>query len=380
MSNFTSFSQKDYLESQYERRFYFSVTVITFSLKKECAVCVKMRPEGDSMTQKNAIVLAAGKGTRMRSEKNKVMHTLIDRPILAYPIDALKEAGADRIVVVAGYQAQSLMDAFKDVEFAIQKEQLGTGHAVMQCTVLENEPGYTLVMNGDVPCLQASTLQALYEETQKNNHSLVLLSAVLEDGAHYGRVVRNDAGQVLEIVESKDCTQDQKQIREINAGVYCFNNRDLFESLSKLTTNNAQHEYYLTDLVKILSSQGKSVQAIQCNPDEMAGINTVTELYGVSQWMIQKINQKWMDQGVQIMDPKRTVIGKDVQIGHDVEIYPGTHLMGKTIIQDWCEIYPNTWIEDATVEDHCKLHSCIVKNCTVPQNTFKENKFIKEGL
>lgn len=365
---------------KYETIYIISETVITISLKKEESGYVRMSKEGDSMTQKNAIILAAGKGTRMRSEKNKVMHTLIDRPILAYPIDALKEAGADRIVVVAGYQAESLMDTFKDVEFALQKEQLGTGHAVMQCTVLENEPGYTLVMNGDVPCLQADTLKALYQEAVENNHSLVLLSAILEDGAHYGRVVRDESGQVLEIVESKDCTPDQKQIREINAGVYCFNNRDLFESLSKLTTNNAQHEYYLTDLVKILSSQGKSVQAIQANPDEMAGINTVTELYGVSKWMIQKINQSWMDQGVQIIDPERTVIGKDVKIGHDVVIYPDTHIMGSSVIDDWCEIYPQTWIEDATISDHCKIQSCILRNCTVPQNTFKENEVIKEGL
>lgn len=330
------------------------------------------------MTQKNAIVLAAGKGTRMKSDKNKVMHLLIDRPILAYPIDALKDAGASRIVVVAGYKAQSLMDAFGDVEFAMQEEQLGTGHAVLQCTLLKDEPGYTLVMNGDVPCLKAETLRKLFDEAITNDHSLVLLSAVLEDGAHYGRVVRDENGNVKAIVEAKDCDEDQKQIREINAGVYCFNNRDLFSSLPLLNTDNAQHEYYLTDLVKILASQGKSVQAIPAeDANEMAGINTVKELSGVSDWMIEKINAHWMDQGVQIIDPKRTVISKDVRIGRDVVIYPDTSIMGNSVIGDDTVIYPQTWINNARTGKNCRLRSCIIEETELPDGSVVEMKSIK---
>lgn len=330
------------------------------------------------MTQKNAIVLAAGKGTRMKSDKNKVMHLLIDRPILAYPIEALKEAGASRIVVVAGYKAQSLMDAFKDVEFAMQHEQLGTGHAVMQCSVLENEPGYTLVMNGDVPCLKAETLQKLFDEAISKEHALVLLSAVLDDGAHYGRVIRDEDGKVQAIVEAKDCDEDQKQIREINAGVYCFNNRDLFSSLPLLSTDNAQHEYYLTDLVKILASQGKSVQAIPADDaSEMAGINTVKELAGVSDWMIEQTNDYWLEQGVQIIDPKRTVIGKDVRIGRDVVIYPDTSLMGESVIGDETVIYPQTWINNAKVGKNCRLQNCILEETELPDGSVVEMESIK---
>ena len=329
--------------------------------------------------QKNAIILAAGKGTRMKSEKNKVMHMLIDRPILAYPMDALKKAGADRIVIVAGYQADSLKQAFPEAEFAMQKEQLGTGHAVMQCTVLKDEPGLTLVMNGDVPCLKAETLERLYQEAQ--NHSLVLLSAILEDGAHYGRVARDENGAVKAIVEAKDCNESQKQIREINAGVYCFNNRDLFDSLDKLTTNNAQHEYYLTDLVKILADKGKSVQAIAADPDEMAGINTVSELADVYTWMKDNINRHWLENGVQIVDPARTVIGKDVKFGHDVIIWPDTHILGNTTIGDYVEILPQTWVNNSQIGDHSKIQASILDDAQIPEhssvinqvvNTFKE--------
>lgn len=330
------------------------------------------------MTQRNAIILAAGKGTRMKSVKNKVMHELIDRPILAYTAQALEEAGASRILIVAGYQAQSLMDAFPQYEFALQKEQLGTGHAVMQATALQDADGLTLVVNGDVPALKAETLKNLYEAGKE--HSLVLLSAILEDGAHYGRVVREENGQVAAIVEAKDCSPDQKQIREINAGVYCFNNRDLFDSLSEMTTDNAQHEYYLTDLVKILRSKGKSVAALPAeDPNEMAGINTVGELAEVGAWLNDNTVRYWLEQGVQIVDPKRTVIGKDVKIGHDVILYPDTELLGKTEIGSFSEIYPHTWIRDSKIGENCRIQSCVLEGCTVEDGSSLTMKAMKEG-
>lgn len=330
------------------------------------------------MTKRNAVILAAGKGTRMKSEKNKVMHPLIDRPILAYPIDALKEAGAQRIVIIAGYQAPSLMEAFPDEEFAIQEQQLGTGHAVMQAKALEQEEGLTLVMNGDVPCLCKETLEMLYESAK--DHSLVLLSAVLEDGGNYGRIVRDEDGAFKAIVEAKDCTPEQKQIKEVNAGVYCFNNRDLFDALKELSNDNAQNEYYLTDLAKILDSKGKSVLAIPAeDPDEMAGINTVSELYDVYAWMKERINRRHMEAGVQIVDPSRTVIGKDVRIGHDVVIYPDTEILGQSVIGDHCEIYPFTWIKDARIQDGTVLQMCRIENADIPAGSVIRNAAVKEG-
>lgn len=300
---------------------------------------------------RNAIILAAGKGTRMKSEMNKVMHPIIDRPMLAYIVEALKEIGVNRIVVVIGYQAKSIEEAFPDLEFALQSEQLGSGHAVMQATALENEKGQTLIINGDGPCVQPETLENLFEANKDS--SLTLLTSILEDGAHYGRIVRNDEGDVMAIVEAKECSEEQRKICEINAGMYCFDNQDLFEGLKELTNDNVQHEYYLTDLVSILTSKGKKVKGMVIDDqDEVMGINDCLELYDAYEWMKEHINKKWMSQGVQIVDPKRTVIGKDVKIGHDVIIEPGCTILGKSEIQDYAHLLPNTLIEDSIIKEN----------------------------
>lgn len=302
---------------------------------------------------RNAIVLAAGKGTRMKSNKSKVMHTIIDRPMLAYIIEALREVHVERIVVVVGYQADSIKKAFPDVEFALQEPQLGSGHAVMQATQLKDEEGDTIVINGDGPCIQPETLEKLFETNK--DASLTLLTSVLEDGAHYGRIIRDDNGAVTGIVEAKDCSEEQKKICEINAGMYCFKNKDLFENLSKLTTNNAQHEYYITDLVQILASQDKLVKGyVVEDRDEVMGINDCVELHKAYEWMRNRINLYWMCEGVQIVDPLRTVIGKDVKIGKDVIIHPNVEIIGNSVIEDNVEILPNSYLKDAHVEsDQC---------------------------
>jgi bifunctional UDP-N-acetylglucosamine pyrophosphorylase / glucosamine-1-phosphate N-acetyltransferase len=298
---------------------------------------------------RNAIVLAAGKGTRMKSDQSKVMHSIIDRPMLAYIIEALRAVNVERIVVVVGYQAESIKKAFPDVEFALQEPQLGSGHAVMQATQLENEEGDTIVINGDGPCIQPETLEKLFETNK--DASLTLLTSVLEDGAHYGRIVRNGSGAVTGIVEAKDCSEEQKKIREINAGMYCFKNKDLFENLSKLTTNNAQHEYYITDLVKILTDQGKLVKGyVVEDRDEVMGINDCVELHKAYEWMKNRINLNWMREGVQIVDPARTVIGKDVKIGHDVIIHPNVEILGNSVIGDYVEILPNSYLKNVNIE------------------------------
>ena len=302
---------------------------------------------------RNAIVLAAGKGTRMKSNKSKVMHTIIDRPMLAYIIEALREVHVERIVVVVGYQADSIKKAFPDVEFALQEPQLGSGHAVMQATQLKDEEGDTIVINGDGPCIQPETLEKLFETNK--DASLTLLTSVLEDGAHYGRIIRDDNDAVTGIVEAKDCSEEQKKICEINAGMYCFKNKDLFENLSKLTTNNAQHEYYITDLVQILASQDKLVKGyVVEDRDEVMGINDCVELHKAYEWLRNRINLYWMCEGVQIVDPLRTVIGKDVKIGKDVIIHPNVEIIGNSVIEDNVEILPNSYLKDAHVEsDQC---------------------------
>lgn len=318
---------------------------------------------------RNAIVLAAGKGTRMKSDRSKVMHTIIDRSMLAYIIDALRAVSVQRIVVIVGYQAESIKEAFPDVEFALQQPQLGTGHAVMQATQLKDEDGDTLIINGDGPCIQPETLEKLFQTNQ--DASLTLLTSVLDDGAHYGRIVRDENGHVQAIVEAKDCTEEQKKISEINAGMYCFKNRDLFDNLDKLTTNNAQNEYYLTDLVKILANQGKVVKGLVVEDrDEVMGINDCVELNKAYEWMRNRINNNWMKEGVQIVDPKRTVIGKDVKIGHDVIIHPNVEILGKTEIKDFVEILPGSYLSDSTVEAHAAVDSSKVVNSCIKEGSY----------
>ena len=318
---------------------------------------------------RNAIVLAAGKGTRMKSDRSKLIHTIIDRPMLAYIIDALRAVSVQRIVVIVGYQAESIKEAFPDVEFALQEPQLGTGHAVMQATQLKDEDGDTLIINGDGPCIQPETLEKLFQTNQ--DASLTLLTSVLDDGAHYGRIVRDENGHVQAIVEAKDCTEEQKQICEINAGMYCFKNRDLFDNLDKLTTNNAQNEYYLTDLVKILANQGKVVKGLIVEDrDEVMGINDCVELHKAYEWMRNRINNNWLKEGVQIVDPMRTVVGKDVKIGHDVIIHPNVEILGNTEIGDFVEILPGTYLSDSKVEAHAVVDSSKVVNSCIKEGSY----------
>lgn len=315
---------------------------------------------------RNAIVLAAGKGTRMKSDTSKVMHTIIDRTMLDYIVEALKEAGVERIVAIVGYQKEAIQEAFDDLEFAVQEPQLGTGHAAMQAQMLKDEEGDTIIINGDGPCIQPETLKALFEANK--GASLTLLSSILEDGAHYGRILRDEKGNVLEIREAKDCSPKELEVKEINAGIYCFNNKDLFEGLKKLKPNNAQHEYYLTDLAKIFADENKKVNAIPVkDTDEVMGINDNLELYEAYKWMTQKINRKWMKEGVQIVDPSRTVIGKDVKIGHDVIIYPDTEITGKTTIGDFAQILKGSVIQNSEIGE-----DVIVDNSKITDSKIEE--------
>lgn len=318
----------------------------------------------------------------MKSDQSKVMHTIIDRPMLGYIIDACKAAGVERIVAVVGYQAEAIQEAYPDLEFALQEPQLGTGHAVMMADMLEGEDGDTLVINGDGPCIQPETLEALFEANA--DASMTLLTSILEDGAHYGRVVRDENGNVLEIREAKDCDEELKKIREINAGMYCFKNKDLFEGLKELKTDNAQHEYYLTDLAKIFADQGKTVKGIvAADRDEVMGINDCLELYKAYTWMTEKINTEWMKKGVQIIDPRRTVIGKDVRIGHDVIIWPDTEILGHSTIGDYCQILSGSRIHDSHIEEDCIIDdskivdSLIEEGCVVgPMAYIKEGEIV----
>lgn len=299
---------------------------------------------------KNAIVLAAGKGTRMRSDTPKVLHNVLEMPMAGLIVQNLKKAGADRIVTVVGYGADQVKQALNgECEFAVQEPQLGTGHAVMCANQLENEEGVTLVVNGDCPCIESDTLVSLYKAVE--DADMAVLTVSLDDAKSYGRVIRDENNRVLRIVEFKDCNEEEAKVKEINTGIYAFNNKALFEGLKKVTNDNAQHEYYITDLVEILNNEGKTVKAVLTNNiEEVQGVNDCVELAHANAYLRNKINTKWMKEGVTMIDPMNTYIGPNVTFGHDVVLHPNVYLYGNTHIGDNVVVKPNTFIVDETVE------------------------------
>ncbi len=314
---------------------------------------------------KNAIVLAAGKGTRMHSDSPKVLHEVCGEPMVSIILDKLKEAGAERIVTIVGYQHELVEEALKGrCEFALQQPQLGSGHAAMQARQLEGEQGITLVVNGDVPCIEAKTYQALYEAI--NDADMAVLTVKLENPAAYGRIVRNAEGNIEKIVEFRDCNEEEKKISEINTGIYAFRNEDLFAGLKELKNNNAQNEYYITDLVEILKSKGKTVKAVLSeNPEEVQGVNDNVELAGVNAYMRRRINTGWMRQGVTMVDPEKTYIGLKVTFGRDVVLYPNTYLYGETAIGNDTTIKPGTYLVNAKIGSHCLINASEIIDSTI---------------
>lgn len=229
-----------------------------------------------------AVVLAAGKGTRMKSDKAKVLHELAGRPMLSHVLDALEELGVDQTVVVVGHQADAVSEICREraVDTVLQAEQLGTGHAVEQTRpLLEGREGLTLILSGDVPLLQSSTLHALQEAVGSDGAAACVLTAITEDASGYGRILRGRAGEILGIVEEKDASEEQRRISEYNTGTYCFRNALLWPLIRQLDTDNAQGEFYLTDLIALLVQSGERVEGVVCEDErEVQGVNTIDDL------------------------------------------------------------------------------------------------------
>jgi len=301
---------------------------------------------------KSAIILAAGKGTRMHSDNPKVMHMVCQKPMIAHIIDHLKEAGAERIVSVVGYGHEIVEAAMKDrCEFALQEPQLGSGHAAMMAKQLEHETGQTLVVNGDCPCIRPETYQKLYEAL--NTSDMAVLTVTLPAGGAYGRIVRGDQGCIRAIVEAKDCSPAQLGIREINTGIYAFRTELLFENLKALKNENAQHEYYITDLVQIFADKGLNVMAVPAlDAEEVQGINDNVELAAANCYLQKRINTEWMKKGVTMINPDSTYIGPDVTFGYDVILYPNVYLEGTTSIGNHTLIMPQSLLVNAKIGDN----------------------------
>lgn len=318
---------------------------------------------------KSTIILAAGKGTRMKSSLPKVMHKVCDKTMLENIIDQAKEAGSKRIVTVIGYQGEMIQEQLQHkTEIAWQREQLGTGHAVMQAQQLAQEKGKTLVINGDAPCLQKETLAKMFAEL--DHCEMVVVSTIEDDPKAYGRVIRNASGKVEKIVEFKDCTEAEKKGQEINSGIYGFNNEVLFNSISKLKANNAQKEYYITDLVEIINQDNLRVNALVIdNKIEVMGCNDQQELAFANEYVQQRINNYWLAQGVVMVDPKTVYISQDAMLQPETTIYPNVVIKGKSIIASNCVIGPNTIIEEAVIADNCIIEASKVEKTTVDQGS-----------
>lgn len=313
----------------------------------------------------SAIILAAGKGTRMHSEHAKVMHLVLGEPMLEHTYDTLKAAGVDRMVCVVGYGADEVTGHFGDrFDYAVQQPQLGSGHAVMQAAQLKGEKGRTLIVNGDCPLIRKETYQKLLDAGQQ--YPLVVLTAVLPEGGAYGRIVRSADGAVEKIVERKDASEQEAAIREINAGIYCVDNELLWRYLPELTNDNAQQEYYVTQLVEIFRRHGHTVGAVTGEDfREMSGINTRKELNAATAWLQQKVNDYWLDHGVSILSPGTTYIGTHVQLGEDVILYPNVRLSGDTVVGKDTVISEGSVLINARIGAHDTITSSLITDSTV---------------
>ncbi|OJG51729.1 UDP-N-acetylglucosamine pyrophosphorylase [Enterococcus hirae] len=313
-----------------------------------------------------AIILAAGKGTRMKSKLYKVLHPVSGQPMVEHIINRVSETNPDQIITIVGHGAEQVKAQLGErSEYALQAEQLGTGHAVLQAaSFLQGKEGTTLVISGDTPLLTTETLNNLFEYHQGKNASATILTAQAEDPTGYGRIIRDHIGIVEKIVEQKDTTPEEALVQEINTGTYCFDNQALFEALNKVGTDNAQGEYYLTDIIEILKDAGKTVAAYQTEDfDESMGVNDRIALAKANELMRQRINKMHMVNGVSFVDPATTYIDAGVEIGSDTVIEAGVQLQGKTVIGSDCVIGAHSRIVDSVIEDHVVVeHSVIEKS------------------
>ncbi|RQW85629.1 MAG: bifunctional UDP-N-acetylglucosamine diphosphorylase/glucosamine-1-phosphate N-acetyltransferase GlmU [Geobacter sp.] len=301
-----------------------------------------------------AIILAAGKGTRMRSKLVKVMHPLAGAPLIEYPLTAAQEANASQIIVVIGHQADALRDFFadrKDIAFALQEEQNGTGHAVA-CAAphLQGFNGNVLILCGDVPLTKTETLRDLLQRHEEQRATVTVLTASLDNPFGYGRIIKNSSGEVTAIVEEKDATPDQRAVREINSGIYCVAANFLFDAVSRLGKDNAQGEQYLTDIIRMAVEQGLSCAAHPiADPLEVMGINDRVQLAEAEAVMRKRINEKHMRDGVTLRDPAASYLDRGTLVGRDTVIGPGVHISGRSEIGEECLIEPGAIIRGCRI-------------------------------
>ncbi|KKB35292.1 bifunctional UDP-N-acetylglucosamine diphosphorylase/glucosamine-1-phosphate N-acetyltransferase GlmU [Bacillus thermotolerans] len=320
------------------------------------------------MTNIYAVILAAGKGTRMKSKLYKVLHPVCGKPMVEHVIDHISSLHTAQIVTIVGHGAEKVKGYLEGKsEFALQEEQLGTAHAVMQAEALLGEKeGCTLVVCGDTPLIKPSTMEALVKYHEEQQAKATILTAYADQPDGYGRIIRGEDGMVEKIVEHKDATEEERQVKEINTGTYCFDNRYLFDTLKKVSNDNAQGEYYLPDVIEILKKAGETVAAYQTDDfNETLGVNDRVALSQAETIMRRRINEQHMRNGVTIISPENTFIGPDVSIGSDTVIHPGTVLKGRTVIGSECEIGPNSEIDNCQIGDETVVRHSVAADSEV---------------
>lgn len=316
------------------------------------------------------IIMAAGKGKRMKSNLPKVLHNLAGKPILNYVLDTVDQLEAKRKILIVGYKSDHIRELIGDkIEYVEQKEQLGTAHAVLQTKrLLSDFKGDVLILSGDVPFLTVKILKKLLKYYQVNNFCCTLVSTILKTPKGYGRIIRGKKGEIKGIIEEVDLSADKKKITEVNSGIYCFNKDKLFQALEKITPDNKQGEYYLTDSVEILLKEGLTVgNIIVKDYSEVLGINSRLDLTDASRKIYQKTLQDLMAQGVTIVDPNSTFIERGVKIGQDTIIYPFTIIEKDTKIESGCFIGPYSQLIDADIGKGVRVWASIIESSTVKE-------------
>ena len=325
-----------------------------------------------------SIVLAAGKGTRMRSDLPKVLHSIFNKPLLAYVLDAVNNTGfIDESFVIVGHEAdrvENFVNSYcENAKCVLQSPQLGTGDAVNKATPFLNDfDGYVIVVCGDTPLITADTLKAFIETHDKNKSDLTVMSAIFDNPTNYGRIIRDDNDKFVAIVEEKDATLEQKAVKEINAGIYCINWKTIFPAFKNLKNNNAQGEYYLTDIVKWAVEQKLNVQSyVLENNDEIFGINSKIQLAEATKLLNTRTVMRLMEDGVQIVDPSSTFISPETFIGADTLILPNVYITGKNTIGKYCKIGPFAHIRDgAIIGNNVRIGNFVeIKKSVIKDNT-----------
>ncbi|HEX6593208.1 MAG TPA: bifunctional UDP-N-acetylglucosamine diphosphorylase/glucosamine-1-phosphate N-acetyltransferase GlmU [Bacillota bacterium] len=320
------------------------------------------------MAKRYAVILAAGEGTRMKSNIPKILHPVLGRSMVQHVIDQLQAINLTEMIAVVGHNADQVMEHIgESCKFAVQKEQLGTGHAVIQAEdLLKDKRGTTIVVCGDTPLITKETYENLFEYHEKTGAKATVLTAIAPDATGYGRVIRNEQHEVERIVEHKDANERELQVNEINTGTYCFDNEALFTALQGISNDNAQGEYYLPDVIEILRRQSEKIAAYTTpDYDETLGINDRIALAQAEKILKRRINERHMKNGVTIIDPEHTYIHPDVVIEQDVAIHPGSMITGASIIQTNAEIGPHSEIHNSIIGEAAIIQQSVVKDSQI---------------